>query len=146
MLYIIIFKNTGECGGMKKKWIFFAVAMVLILFLAITKLMKPEKTLVVGSQVDDSSYDFTEEIKDKEKIVEFEKWFNNIDFSSEIKEPNGYAEIIIIIRDYEQGTYTHPVSLWIDEDNFIVTNKIGFENTGGKISKTQLDELQKIIK
>ena len=131
---------------MKKKWIFLTVFMVLILFIVIPKVIKPEKILEVGSQVDGSGYEFTKELKDKEKISEFEKWFDNIDFSSEIEEPIGYAEIIIIIRDHEQSIMTHPVSIWIDEDNSTVTNEIGFEKLGGKISNSQLDELQKIIK
>ena len=68
---------------------FFTAGILLVLFLILPKVMKPDKTLQVGSQVGETSYKFSEEIKDKEKIAEFENWFNKITFTEGQDEPNG---------------------------------------------------------
>ncbi|MDN6291141.1 MAG: hypothetical protein L0J63_12805 [Tetragenococcus koreensis] len=123
----------------------------MISFIVIPRILQPERTLNVGSQVDDTGYQFTKQIEDKEKIKEYEKWFNDIEFSNEIEEPTGYAEIVVKLVNHKEGTMVHPISVWIDGKDITVTNNIGFESTEfetpeGKLTKTQLDDLQKIIK
>ena len=124
---------------------FFTAGILLVLFLILPKVMKPDKTLQVGSQVGETSYKFSEEIKDKEKIVEFENWFNKITFTEGLDEPNGYADIIVQIRCYEDGTSTNPISVWFDENESTVVNGIGSEGSTGKLSSHQLDDLKDIV-
>ena len=107
--------------------------------------MKPDKTLQVGSQVGETSYKFSEEIKDKEKIAEFENRFDEITFTEGLDEPNGYADIIVQIRYYEDGTSTNPISVWFDENESTVVNGIGSEGSTGKLSSHQLDDLKDIV-
>ncbi|MGX7394686.1 hypothetical protein [Carnobacterium mobile] len=116
-----------------------------MLFLILPKVIQPDKILQVGSQISESSYKFSEEIKDEEKIVEFENWFDRINFTEEIGEPDGYADIVLQIRHYKEGISTHPISIWVDEDEATVTNEIGSEDRVGKLSSSQLDDLRKII-
>lgn len=124
---------------------FFTASILLLLFLTLPKVIKPDTTLQVGSQISESSYEFSEEIKDKEKIAEFENWFDKINFTEEIDEPVGYADIILQIRHYKEGTSTHPISIWLDEKESTVINGIGSEDRVGKISSSQLGDLRNII-
>ncbi|GEK91234.1 hypothetical protein [Alkalibacterium kapii] len=123
----------------------------MISFIVIPRILQPERTLNVGSQVDDSVYQYTKHIEDKEKIVEYEKWFDGIEFSNDIEEPTGYAEIVVDLVNHKEGTMVHPISIWIDGEDITVINNIGFKSTEfetpeGKLTKTQLDKLRKIIK
>lgn len=116
-----------------------------MLFLILPKVINPDTTLQVGSQLSKSSYEFSEEIKDKEKIAEFENWFDKINFTEKIDEPEGYADIILQIRHYKEGTSTHPISIWLDGNESTVINGIGSKDRVGKISNSQLDDLRNII-
>lgn len=116
-----------------------------MLFLILPKVIQPDKILQVGSQISDSSYKFSEEIKDKKKIAEFENWFDKINFTEEISKPNKYADIVLQLHHYKEGTSTHPISIWLDEDEATVVNEIGSEGSGGKLSRSQLDNLRNII-
>ncbi|MGY0400416.1 hypothetical protein [Carnobacterium jeotgali] len=107
--------------------------------------MKPGKVLQVGSQISESSYDFSEEIKDQEKIAEFEKWFDKINFTEEISTPDRNADIIMQIIHYKEGIFTHPISIWVDENETIVMNGIGTRDEVGKITNSQLNDLRNII-
>ena len=129
---------------MKKKILFSSVVGLILLTLILPKIMKPEKVLLVGTQINETSYQFTQEIKDKEKIAEFESWFDEIDFSKDIEIQEGYADMVLQIVHHKEGTSTHLVSLWINGNNITVTNGIGADTKGGKITKAQLDELQDI--
>ncbi len=60
------------------------------------------------------------------------------------KKQEDYAEIILQI-DHKEGISTHHASIWIDESNIIIVNGIGAENRSGKISNSQLNNLQNII-
>lgn len=130
---------------MKKKILFSSIVGLILLVLILPKIIEPKKVLQVGTQINETSYQFTQEIKDKEKIAEFEKWFDEIDFSNDIEIQEGYADIVLQISHYKEGTLTHPVSIWIDGDNITATNNIGTDTKGSKITKAQLDELQNII-
>lgn len=129
----------------QKEIVFFTVSILLLILLILPKVIKPDKTLQVGSQMSESSYEFSEEIKDKEKIAEFENWLDKINFTEEIDKPDGYADIILQIRHYKEGTSTHPISIWLDGNESTVINGIGSEDRVGKISSSQLDDLRDII-
>lgn len=120
---------------------------LILLFFVLPKISQTDKTLQVGSQVGEDVYQFTYEIKDKEKIIEYEKWFDNIDFSEETEEEfrDDYADIIVQIRNYKEGISTHPVSIWIDGNDITVISQIDTGNSISKISKNDLDDLQAII-
>lgn len=120
---------------------------LILLFFVFPKVLQPDKTLQVGSQVGEDVFQFTYEIKDKEKIVEYEKWFDNIEFSEEAEEEfrDDYADIIVQIRNYKEGISTHPVSIWIDGNDITVINQLGTGNGMSKISKDHLHDLQAII-
>src|SRR5699024_3877836 len=107
--------------------------------------MKLEKVLLIGTQINETSYQFNQEIKDKEKIAEFENWFDDIEHTKDIEIQKGYADMVLQIVHHKEGTSTHPVSLWINGNNITVTNDIGADTKGGKITKAQLDELQDIL-
>lgn len=126
---------------------FLAVGTLILLFFVLPKISQTDKTLQVGSQVGEDVYQFTYEIKDKEKIIEYEKWFDNIDFSEETEEEfrDDYADIIVQIRNYKEGISTHPVSIWIDGNDITVISQIDTGNSISKISKNDLDDLQAII-
>lgn len=106
--------------------------------------MEPDKVLRVGTQVSEYTFQFSKEIKDKEKIIEYENWFDEIDFSEEVEKQDDYADIILQI-DHKEGISTHHASLWINESNIIIVNGIGAESRSGKISNSQLNSLQNII-
>ena len=129
---------------MKKKILFSSIIGLILLVLILPKIIEPKKVLQVGTQINETSYQFTQEIKDKEKIAEFEKWFDEIDFSKDIEVQEEHADMILQIR-HKEGVSTHPVSLWINGNNITVTNDIGADTKGGKITKAQLDELQDIL-
>ncbi|WP_414839598.1 hypothetical protein [Carnobacterium sp. TMP28] len=107
--------------------------------------MESDKLIQVGSQVDETSYKFSREIKDKKKIAEFENWFDEIIFTEGLDEMNGYADIIVLIRHDNDGTFTNPISVWFDEDESTVANGIGSEGRTGKLSSSQLKDLRNII-
>ncbi|MGB3160577.1 MAG: hypothetical protein WBA84_04945 [Carnobacterium sp.] len=129
----------------KKSCFFTATIILLVLFIVLTKASKPNKIIQIGSQVSESSYEFSEEIKDKEKIAEFEEWFDKIDFKKETEKPDGYADLIVQIRYYREGTMTNPVSIWFDDYESTVINGIGSEGEIGKLSNSQLENLLSII-
>lgn len=105
-----------------------------MLILILPKIIEPKKVLQVQTQINETSYQFTQEIKDKEKIAEFEKWFDEIDFSKDIEIQEEYADMILQIR-HKEGVSTHPVSLWINGNKITATNDIGADTKGGKITK-----------
>lgn len=70
-----------------KKIFMIAVIIVLILLLPVVKntfnkFMTQDKVLVVGHYISDHAFEFTKEIKDEEKIAEFENLFDQVKFSS----------------------------------------------------------------
>ena len=84
----------------------------------INEFMTPDKVLVVGHQIGDHEFEFTKEIKDKEKIVEFEKLFDQVDFSSGEWNEETYPDMIVQIN-HKDGYFTHPFHIWINGDEGI---------------------------
>lgn len=132
---------------MKKKKLLLIVGVLLLIFFVLQRTMTPAETLQVGTQVSEMTFQFTKEIKDKEKITAYETWFDEIEFSEEVEglDQDGDADIIVQVRRYKEGTSTHPVSVWVAEDNITVINNIGTGTSIAKISQSTLDDLQHII-
>ena len=103
----------------------------------------PDKILVVGHQISEMAFEFTKEIKDEEKIAEFENLFEEIVFSTEEWNEEAYADDIILQINHK-GFFTHPLRIWIDGDEAtaLIT---GDEDNIGKLSKSQLEDLKAII-
>lgn len=104
----------------------------------------PDKILVVGHQISEYAFEFTKEIKDADKITEFENLFEEIVFSTEEWNEESYADIILQIN-HKEGIFTHPLSIWIDGDDATVVIRGSIEDNTGKLSKSQLDNLKSII-
>lgn len=72
---------------MKKRLIIIAIIALILLIPTIKatfdKLMIPDKVLVIGHRVNGNVIDFNREIKDKEKINEFENIFKEVEFLEE---------------------------------------------------------------
>ncbi|HHV26647.1 MAG TPA: hypothetical protein GXX63_05565 [Tissierellia bacterium] len=75
--------------------------------------------LLVRHQVVDHEFEFTKEIKDKEKIVEFENLFNEVNFSSSEWNEERYPDMLVQIN-HKEGYFTHAFHIWINGDEGIV--------------------------
>ena len=108
--------------------------------------MMPDKILVVGHQISEYAFEFTKEIKDADKIAEFEDLFEEIVFTTEEWNEESYADIILQIN-HKKGIFTHPLRIYIDKNGDAALAIIsGFnENNMGKLSKSQLEKLKTII-
>lgn len=141
-----IFKKGGDL--IKKKIVIFSIIILIFLFPNIrnvfNKIMMPDKILVVGHQVSEYAFEFTKEIKDEEKIAEFENLFEEIDFSTEEWNAEAYADIILQIN-HKTGIFTHPLRIWIDGDEATALITGLDEDNIGKLSKSQLENLKAII-
>lgn len=104
----------------------------------------PDKILLAGHQISDYGFEFTKEIKDKEKISEYENLFEQIVFLSDEWNEEAYADIILRIN-HNKGIFTHPLEIWIDGDEATVLITGFNENNIGKLSKPQLEKLKTII-
>ncbi|WP_217587652.1 hypothetical protein [Lentibacillus saliphilus] len=137
---------------MKKKiTIFFMIVFILLLPIminAFSKVMTPDKILLVGHQISEYEFEFTKEIKDEQKVSEFEQLFEEIVFSTEEWHEETYADTIFQIN-HKEGIYTHSLKIWIDGEEAIMLKTHDRENktaTIGKLSKSQLENLETIIK
>ena len=106
--------------------------------------MMPDKILVVGHQVSEYVFEFTKEIKDKDRIAEFENLFEEIVFSTEEWNEETYADIILQIN-HKEGIFTHPLEIWIDGDEATALIPGLVEDNIGRLSKSQLENLKAII-
>lgn len=133
---------------MKKKIVIVLIIISILLFPTIRKgfneVMMPDKVLVVGHQISEYAFEFTKEIRDKEKIEEFENLFEEMDFLTEEWNEGAYADIILQIN-HKEGIFTHPLRIWIigDEATALIAGLT--EDNICKLSKSQLDNLKAII-
>ena len=145
-----LIQQRGRYVMKRKTSLYITASMIVIVLLLVSlpKLLQPDETLQVGHQVGEFTYEYTDEIKEKEKIVEYEKWFDGIEFTEEGDEPKAldeFADIIVQVRRYNEGTSTHPVSIWIGEDEAIIVNGIGYEYGAGRLSLAELEDLYGIL-
>lgn len=142
-------KYEGD-DPIKKKILIFSIIILMLLFPTIrnvfNKVMMPDKILVVGHQISELSFEFTKEIKDADKIAEFEDLFEEIVFTTEEWNEESYADIILQIN-HKKGIYTHPLRIYIgkNEDSALAIISGLSENNIGKLSKSQLGKLKAII-
>ena len=125
------------------------VIVVLILILpvlskAFNNFMTPDKVLLVGHQVSDLAFEFTKEIKDEEKIVEFENIFDQVNFSSNEWNEEKYPDMIVQIN-HKEGIFTHAFHIWINGDEGIALIWTSEEKEMGRLSRTQVETLKRII-
>lgn len=134
---------------LKKKLII--IGIIVLIFLAPTikatfsKLMIPDKVLFVGHRINDNVIDFSKQIKDKEKINEFENIFKEVEFSEEEwNKETTYPSIITHIR-HKEGIATHWFEIWINEEEGIVVMPMSEGAWVGSLTKSQVDILKRIV-
>lgn len=126
-----------------------AVIIVLILMFPVIKktineFMIPDKVLLVGQQIDEHAFEFKKEIKDKEKIVEFENLFDQVNFSSNEWNEETYPDMIVQI-DHKEGYFTHAFHIWIKGDEGVVLIWTSGKKEVGKLSRSQVETLKRIL-
>jgi hypothetical protein len=134
---------------LKKGLIIIAIIALILLFPAIKstldKLMTPDKVLLVGNQINDTTIDFSKEIRDKEKINEFENIFKEVEFSEgEWNKETTYPDMITHIR-HKEGIATHWFEIWIDEEEGMAVMSMSEETLVGRLTKSQVDILRRIV-
>ncbi|GEM02942.1 hypothetical protein SAMN05421839_1724 [Halolactibacillus halophilus] len=137
---------------MKKKSIVFSVIVLIVLIPILinlfSKVIEPDKVLFVGQQIDEYQGEFTKEIKDKQKILEFENIFDDLNFVKEEWYPEKPADLIFRL-DHKDGIFTHFYKVWIDDKEAIVLSAFDSENDIteiAKLSNEKLNDLESIIK
>ena len=104
----------------------------------------PDKVLVVLKQVDEHTMEVTKEIKDKEKITDFENIFDEISFEQKEWEEESYADVIVQIN-HKKGIYTHPLKIWFNVEEGTAQMYTIEDKEIGKLSSTQVKALQEIL-
>ncbi len=126
----------------------FVIIVLILLFPVIkntfNKFMTPDKVLLVGHQVSDYSFEFTKEIKDEEKIAEFENLFDKVSFSSNEWNEETYPDMIVQIN-HKEGIFTHAFHIWINGDEGIALIWTSEEKKMGELSSSQVNTLKRII-
>lgn len=130
---------------MKKKVMIVVIIVLILLFPVMKKTMTPDKVLLVGHQVGNYEFEFTKEIKDKEKIAEFENLFEQVDFSSSEWNEEKYPDMIVQIN-HKEGYFTHTFHIWINGDEGIAIIWTSEDKEIGKLSSSQVETLKRIIK
>jgi hypothetical protein len=138
---------------LKKKVVIGIIIGVIIGFIlpfpvlrnAFNQAMAPDKILVAGNQIDAYSFQFTKEIRDKEKIADFEKLFDEIAFVEEPLEEASYPDLIVQIN-HKRGIWTHPLRIWFDGEEGIAQQYTIEKPMIGRLSGTQVRALQEIFK
>ncbi len=108
------------------------------------EIMTPDKVLMVGHQIDEHTFEFTREIKVKEKIADFEKLFEQINFSEEELKEESYPDIVVQIN-HKSGIFTHAFKIWFSGEEGIAEIYTTEEKLIGKLSNSQVRVLQEII-
>ncbi len=133
---------------LKKKMMMVVIIVLILLFPVIkntfNKFMAPDKVLLVGHQVSDYSFEFTKEIKDEEKIVEFENLFDQVNFSSAEWNEETYPDMIVQIN-HKEGIFTHAFNIWINGYEGIALIRTSEDKEIGRLTGSQVNELKRII-
>lgn len=136
-------------GGiiLKKKVIIGIIVGLILLFPILrnklNEIMAPDKVLIVGHQIDEHTFEFTREIKDKEKIADFENLFEQVSFWEEEKEKESYPDIIVQIN-HKRGISTHAFKIWFIGEEGIAEIYTTEEKLIGKLSSSQVKALKEI--
>jgi len=150
---IIFINGNSHCDKegiiLNKRLIIFVILVLSLLFPTISttfeKLMIPDKVLLIGHQIDDTTIDFSKEIRDKEKIKEFESLFNEVEFlEGEWNNETPYPDMITQIR-HKEGISTHWFEIWINDEECIVLISMSDETLVGRLTKSQVDTLKRIV-
>lgn len=105
---------------------------------------KPDRILLVGYQVSESVTEYKKEIKDQNKITEFEELFDKVHFSNGEIVEDRYPDFVVQIMHMNEGYSTHYFSIWIDGDEgFAMINSD--EKLIGRLSSYQMNILSSII-
>jgi len=104
----------------------------------------PDKVLVVLKQVDEHTMEITTEIKDKEKIADFENIFDEISFEKKEWEEKSYADLIVQIN-HKRGFFTHPLKIWFNGEEGTAQMYTVEDKEIGKLSSTQVKVLKEIL-
>ena len=107
--------------------------------------MTPDKILVVGDRVDDYGIDFSKEIKDKEKINDFENLFEEVDFKEEWSGGKRESDMVTQIIHAKEGFITHWFEIWINEDEGLAVKSMEDKPIAGKLTKIQIKKLKEIV-
>ncbi|MEL5864855.1 hypothetical protein [Clostridium cochlearium] len=133
---------------MKKKVMIVTTILLIFLFPVVrntfNKIMTPDKVLVVGHQISNDAFEFTKEIKNKEKIDEFENLFDQINFSTGEWHAETYPDMIVQIN-HKEGYFTHAFHIWSNGDEGIALMWTLEEKQIGKLSNSQVGILKRII-
>lgn len=138
---------------MKKKVVIGIIIGLIIGFIlpfpvirnAFTQAMAPDKVLVAGNQISEYSFQFTKEIKDKVKIADFERIFDEITFVEEPLKETSYPDLIVQIN-HKRGIWTHPLKIWFDGEEGIAYMYTIEPPQIGSLTDTQVKALQEIFK
>jgi len=134
---------------LKKRLIIIAIIVLALLFPTIRttldKIMIPDKVLLVGHQIDDTAIDFSKEIKDKEKISEFENIFKEVKFlKGESNKETTYPDMITHIR-HKEGIATHWFKIWINDEEGTAIISMYQQTLVGRLEKSQVNALKRIV-
>ena len=134
---------------MKKKVIIITIIVFVLMFPLIKstlgEIMIPDKVLLVGHQVDNTTIDFSKEIRDKKKINQFENIFKEVKFLQDVKlKEENYPDMITNIR-HKNGTSTHWFKIWVNEEESIVLKSNLGKPSIGRLTKSQVDTLESIV-
>jgi len=112
----------------------------------------PDNTLRVGEQVDETKINFIKEIKDEEKISEYEDLLKELVFSTKELDIENYHDLSLHVM-HKKGYITDVILLWIEKDEGIVVKPstgLMLESNNSKenlakLTKQQLKKLREII-
>jgi len=147
----------GGLSYMKK----ILIAVIIIIgFIAVfptvinwyTEVTTSDKILRIGQQVDETKIDFVKEIKDEEKIIEYENLIKELVFSTKEWDIEDYPDLNLHVMN-KKGYITDVIYLWIGEDEgIVVKSSAGLilelnnsEKNLAKLTKQQLKKLREII-
>ena len=91
-----------------------------------------------------------DETNNQEIIDTYKNWFNDVHFSEKQEgwtDPTGNADIVLQLVQPSEGISTHPLSVWMVEDEAVITNEFGIqeESPVGFLSNEKLLELLNIL-
>ena len=115
-----------------------------------TKWDDSRTSLQVWEQRDTNTFKKMDETNNQEIIDTYKNWFNDVHFSEKQEgwtDPTGNADIVLELVQPNEGISTRPLSVWIDEDEAIITNEFGIqeESPVGFLSNEKLLELLNIL-
>ncbi|MDR5659987.1 hypothetical protein RH915_10850 [Serpentinicella sp. ANB-PHB4] len=102
----------------------------------------PEKVLVVGAQTEEFSISTEREIRDQNKVAQYESLLEEIDFESSEWEPETYPDFVLMIN-YKEGYFVGFHHIWIEEQGgYLLLN--GSNENFTELTAQQVQKLKEI--